>query len=76
MHFHAYNLKSGDDGHRLELVKRLSTDTEGIATCLGLQSEAKVELEVILRSIENKITSRTLFDLGQAPPPVAVDPEE
>lgn len=76
MHFHAYNLKTGDDGHRLELVKRLSTDTEGIATCLGLQSEAKVELEVILRSIENKITSRTLFDLGQAPPPVAVDPEE
>jgi hypothetical protein len=60
----------------LSLVKRLSTDTAGIATCLGLQSEAKVDLEVILRLIEQKITARTLFNINQAPPPVPVDPEE
>jgi hypothetical protein len=50
MHFHAYTLKPTPDGHRLELLRRLSTDTEGIATCLGLQAEAKIELDVILRA--------------------------
>ncbi len=51
MHFHAYNLKPTNEGHRLDLAKRLSTDTAGIATCLGLQGEAKMELQVILRLI-------------------------
>lgn len=77
MHFHAYSLApEKNEGHRLQLAKRLSTDTDGIAKCLGLQSEAKVDLDVILRSIEKKITARTLFNVNQAPPPVAVDPEE
>lgn len=77
MHFHAYSLApEKNEGHRLQLAKRLSTDTDGIAKCLGLQSEAKVDLDVILRSIEQKITARTLFNVNQAPPPVAVDPEE
>lgn len=77
MHFHAYSLApEKNEGHRLQLAKRLSTDTDGIAKCLGLQSEAKVDLDVILRSIEKKITARTLFNGNQAPPPVAVDPEE
>ncbi len=75
MHFHAYSLKSGSEGHRLESGKRLSTDTAGIAACLGLQSEAKLELEVILEMIEKRITERTLFDIDRAPPPTAVDPE-
>jgi hypothetical protein len=75
MHFHAYGLKRTEVGHRLQLAGRLSTDTAGIATCLGLQSEAKVELEVILRAIQQKITDRTRFSINQAPPPVAVDPE-
>ncbi len=43
MHFHAYQLKKDADGHRLDLTKRMSTDTDGIATCLGLQSEAKID---------------------------------
>jgi uncharacterized metal-binding protein len=64
------------DGHRLELEKRMSTDTEGIARCLGLQSEAKIDLEVIVELIEKKITVLTLFSLNQAPPPTAVNPQE
>jgi Restriction endonuclease NotI len=76
MHFHSYELKPSDKGHRLALAKRLSTDTSGIATCLGLQSEARVELGVILKLIENKLTTRTLFQMNQPPPPVRVDPEQ
>jgi len=76
MHFHAYSLTPTKEGHKLELAKRLSTDTAGIATCLGLQNEAKVELDVILRLIEQKITARTLFNVNEAPSPVPVDPEE
>jgi hypothetical protein len=71
MHFHSYQLKQVPDGHRLDLEKRMSTDTDGIARCLGLQSEAKVDLEVIVG-----ITALTLFSLNQAPPPIAVDPQE
>jgi hypothetical protein len=74
MHFHAYSLKATPEGHRLELGTRLSTDTAGIAICLGLQGEAKLELEAIFRVIEQKITHRTLFSIDQAPPPVPVTP--
>lgn len=77
MHIHAYCLAAQNKaGHRLDLVRRLSTDTAGIAKCLGLQSEAKMDLNVMLRLIEQKITARTLFNIGQTPPPVSVDPEE
>lgn len=76
MHFHSYALKKTSDGHHLELAKRLSTDTAGIATCLGLQSEAKVDLEVIFGLIEQKITAKTLFTVSQIPPPVPVNPQE
>lgn len=75
MHFHAYKLQPSG-GHKLELAKRLSTDTEGIAKCLGLQVEAKVDLEVILKQIEHKITAKTRFSIGEAPPPIPVNPEE
>lgn len=76
MHFHAYSLKPNDKGHRLELVKRLSTDTAGIATCLGLQSDAKVDLEVIFGLIEQKITAKTLFSATHVPPSIPVNPQE
>ncbi len=76
MHFHAYALESGASGHRLNLVKRLSTDTAGIETCLGLQTEAKLDLDVILRLIEQRISDKTRLELMQAPPPISVEPEE
>jgi uncharacterized metal-binding protein len=76
MHFHAYQLQSHSSGHRLQLAKRLSTDTAGIAACLGLQTEAKLDMEVITRLIEQKISDRTRFDFQQAPPAVSVDPED
>jgi restriction endonuclease NotI len=76
MHFHAYKLRSTNSGHQLVLEKRMSTDTAGIAKCLGLQGEAKVELDIILKLIEDKLTARTLFRMDQPPPPVPVAPEK
>jgi hypothetical protein len=67
MHFHAYTLNYLNNSFRLDLIKRLSTDAAGIATCLGLQAEAKVELEVILSELEKKISANTLFTLGPSP---------
>ena len=40
---------------------RLSTDDDGISQCLGLQAEARIELEQILLILERKIGPMTLF---------------
>lgn len=77
MHFHAYTMAVGKGGaHSLALATRLSTDCDGVAKALGLQNEAKVELEVIVATIEQRITDRTRFDFNQPPPALHVDPEE
>ena len=62
MHIHAYRMeKQPDKAFRLVLRSRLSTDAEGIATCLGLQAEARVELVQIVSAIEAKLSPSTLF---------------
>ena len=62
MHFHSYELKDGkSNDYKLNLKKRYSTDSEGISVLLGLKAEANVELEVILRNLESKISDNTLF---------------
>ena len=45
----------------LSLASRLSTDAEGIAKCMGLQAEARVELEQILIALQGKISPATRF---------------
>lgn len=65
MHFHAYRL--GQDRSvdwRLDLAKRMSTDTAGVGAALGLQVSPKVELETIIEQLQAKISKLTLFDLG------------
>lgn len=65
MHLHAYCVsKQKDSSYRLNLSSRLSTDSNGIAVCLGLQAETKVEIDKIIAQIETKITRDTLFCLG------------
>jgi hypothetical protein len=62
MHFHAYRMSQQPDlSFRLALQSRLSTDTAGIAQCLGLQAEARVELEEIIRALQAKISPATMF---------------
>jgi Restriction endonuclease NotI len=64
MHFHSYRLKTNDDNtYSISLFARYSTDADGIAKCLGLQAEANVALEVILKTLEGKISKNTLFKI-------------
>lgn len=63
MHFHSYQLDSSGTESKLKLDSRLSTDAEGIASCMGLQAEAKVELEQIVKAIEEKVSEHTLLTL-------------
>lgn len=62
IHMHAYSMdQQQDQSYKLSMQSRLSTDTDGIATCLGLQAEARVELEQILNALQAKLSPATLF---------------
>ncbi len=65
MHFHAYRLVQDTASEHLnsDLSERLSTDRQGIASCLGLQASPKVELAEILAVLEGKLNSDTLLAL-------------
>jgi hypothetical protein len=66
---HAY--RTGDDPANLELslARRLSTDAEGISVSLGLQAEARVELELLTRGLRSRTSDLNRF-LPAAPAPV------
>lgn len=62
MHLHAYRMDQQPNGSlKPVLQSRLSTDAEGIGICLGLQAEARVELEQILQILQAKLSPTTLF---------------
>lgn len=64
LHFHSYDFAGSVEGlYKLHLRERLSTDVDGIATCLGLNVNANVELEALMELLESKISSETLFRL-------------
>ncbi|QEC58159.1 NotI family restriction endonuclease [Flavisolibacter ginsenosidimutans] len=63
MHFHSYLLEHSERQYQLKLAERLSTDSAGIATCIGLQAEAKIEMEIIVKAIQAKISDRTLLSI-------------
>jgi len=64
MQLHSYRMaKHPDNSYKLELADRISTDSKGIAECLGLKAEAKVELEKIIEQLESKISEQTRFEL-------------
>lgn len=65
LQIHAYTLASGDGGGlAMQLARRLSTDTAGVAQALGLQEEARVDLKTINASLEAKLSDKTLFRLS------------
>lgn len=55
VHFHSYNVVEEDNGLHLALDTRVSTDTNGVAECLGLNAEANVELKDIIALLESKL---------------------
>lgn len=62
MHFHAYGVnRTGSSSYDLKLQSTLSTDAKGIATCLGLQIDAHLELAEIETRVGEKIGASTLF---------------
>jgi hypothetical protein len=67
-HVHAYSLAEKNANYSLSLAARVSTDAAGVARCLGLQAETKIELETIIADLERKISDQTLLTL-EGPPP-------
>lgn len=62
MHMHVYRLeKQPDRSFKLSMQSRVSTDTDGIATCLGLQAGTRVELAQIVATLKAKLSPATLF---------------
>ena len=65
MHLHSYRMFcKKDNSYSLELDSRLSTDSEGIAMCLGLQAEANIGFEKIIQQLRAKVSEETLFTLN------------
>jgi hypothetical protein len=62
LQFHSYSLM-GENEMLLKLKERLSTNSIGIAECLGLNAEKNVELEIMLGIIEKKISDKTLLQI-------------
>jgi hypothetical protein len=62
LQFHSYSLTGGQN-ILLKLKERLSTNSIGIAECLGLNAEKNVELEIMLEAIEKKISDKTLLQI-------------
>lgn len=80
MQFHAYELRKEARVYALKLTERISTDTAGIALCLGLQADTKIELQIMLDQIESKLPQSTLLTVGGGlvpiPEAVASEAEE
>jgi hypothetical protein len=68
LQIHTYAIEAEGAACRLALAQRYSTDTEGMAACLGLQVNPKVELQTILADLEKRVSSKTLFTIAMAPP--------
>jgi hypothetical protein len=62
MHLHAYRMDGqAEQSYKLTMQSRLSTDADGIGLCLGLQAEARIELEQIMQTLQAKLSVTTLF---------------
>lgn len=48
----------------LSLHTRVSTDSAGIANCLGLNAESKVELQDLIRILEPKLIEANRLKIG------------
>lgn len=68
MQIHTYDLDDAGHAFGLQLKERFSTDAAGIARCLGLQADAKVELATVVEQLERKMSDATRIQLGIAQP--------
>jgi hypothetical protein len=64
LQIHAYTMAASPKGAlSMQMVRRLSTDTAGVATALGLQEEARIDIGIIHEALESKMSDATLFRL-------------
>lgn len=65
MLFHPYEMVLALDGeYMIELREPMSTDSEGVAACLGLQAEARIELKEIEAKLTAKIDASNELPIG------------
>lgn len=64
MQFHSYSFRGKDGTYTLGLSSRLSTDADGVGTCLGLKAEPKMEMDGIVAQLERKISAQTLLQVA------------
>lgn len=55
VHIHSYDFIRENNKLNLSLDTRVSTDSAGIANCLGLKAESKMELQDIINILEPKL---------------------
>ena len=62
VHLHSYIAHVQGDGLlKIALGTRLSTDVDGVGRCLGLQAEARIDINRINQAIKQKISAKTRF---------------
>lgn len=64
IHIHSYNFEACGKNLKLSLQTRVSTDSAGIANCLGLNADSKVELQDIIRILEPKLIEEKRLKIG------------
>lgn len=64
VHIHSYNFEEIGQKLNLSLHTRVSTDSNGIANCLGLNAESKVELQDLIRILEPKLLEANRLKIG------------
>ena len=69
MHIHSYKLEESGEEFRMQLDCRLSTDATGVAKCLGIQADTKIELETIITELERRMSTKTVFSIKAPIPP-------
>lgn len=56
VHIHSYDFGGGDNKLKLSLHECVSTDSVGIANCLGLNTFKKLELQDLVKNLGSKLT--------------------
>lgn len=64
VHIHSYNFEETENKLTLALYERVSTDSAGIAKCLGLNAECKVELQDLIHMLEPKLIEANRLTIG------------
>jgi hypothetical protein len=62
-HIHSYVLEEAGNSLHLGLRSRISTDANGIALCLDLQAEAKVDFNKVIQYLETRISENTILKI-------------